>query len=127
MATCGWLMIGVSKSAPLLPVLVSVNVPPDSSSGPILLSRQVGDLARQSGDRQVAGVLDHRDEQAALGVDGHSQVLTGVVGHLTGLGVDRRVDLGVRLQRVDGCPREERQERQLDALPRREVGLDPVP
>ena len=39
MATCGWLMIGVSNSAPRLPVLVSVNVPPDSSSGVILLVR----------------------------------------------------------------------------------------
>ena len=33
MATCGWLMIGVSNSAPRLPVLVSVKVPPASSSG----------------------------------------------------------------------------------------------
>ena len=29
MPTCGCWMIGVSKSAPLLPRLVSVNVPPD--------------------------------------------------------------------------------------------------
>ena len=33
MATWGWLMMGVSNSAPRLPVLVSVNVPPASSSG----------------------------------------------------------------------------------------------
>jgi len=33
MPTCGWLMIGVSNSAPRLPVLVSVNVPPARSSG----------------------------------------------------------------------------------------------
>ncbi|MDT4885460.1 hypothetical protein FQZ97_1216970 [compost metagenome] len=39
MATCGWLMIGVSHRAPKLPRLVIVNVPPDSSSGPILLLR----------------------------------------------------------------------------------------
>ena len=39
MPTCGWLMIGVSNSAPRLPVLVSVNVPPESSSGLILLVR----------------------------------------------------------------------------------------
>ena len=32
-------MIGVSKSAPTLPRLVIVNVPPESSSGPILLVR----------------------------------------------------------------------------------------
>ena len=38
-ATCGWLMIGVSNSAPELPMLVIVNVPPDSSFGPTLLSR----------------------------------------------------------------------------------------
>jgi hypothetical protein len=39
MPTCGWLMIGVSNSAPALPMLVIVNVPPESSSGPILLAR----------------------------------------------------------------------------------------
>ncbi len=38
-ATCGWLITGVSKSAPTLPRLVIVKVPPDSSSGPILLVR----------------------------------------------------------------------------------------
>ena len=38
-ATCGWLMIGVSNSAPRLPVLVTVKVPPDSSSGDSLLVR----------------------------------------------------------------------------------------
>src|SRR6478735_5311753 len=38
-ATWGLLMIGVSKSAPKLPRLVIVNVPPESSSGPILLVR----------------------------------------------------------------------------------------
>src|ERR1022692_376189 len=32
-ATCGWLIMGVSKSAPRLPVFVRVNVPPDRSSG----------------------------------------------------------------------------------------------
>src|SRR6478735_3286209 len=38
-ATCGLLMIGVSHRAPKLPRLVIVKVPPDSSSGPILLVR----------------------------------------------------------------------------------------
>jgi hypothetical protein len=38
-ATCGWLMIGVSNSAPLLPRLVIEKVAPDSSSGEILLVR----------------------------------------------------------------------------------------
>src|SRR3954468_3445669 len=38
-ATCGWLMIGVSNRAPRLPVLVSVKVPPPNSSGVTLLVR----------------------------------------------------------------------------------------
>ena len=38
-ATWGLLMIGVSHSAPTLPRLVIVKVPPESSSGPILLVR----------------------------------------------------------------------------------------
>src|SRR5215510_4068656 len=40
-ATCGWLMIGVSKRAPRLPVLVSVNVPPARSE-----ERRVGKECR---------------------------------------------------------------------------------
>src|SRR6266536_725078 len=39
MAALGWLMIGVSHTAPRLPVLVTVMVEPDSSSGLILPSR----------------------------------------------------------------------------------------
>ena len=38
-ATCGLFTIGVSHSAPTLPRFVIVNVPPESSSGPILLVR----------------------------------------------------------------------------------------
>ena len=82
-------MIGVSNSAPRLPVLVSVKVPPDSSSGPILLSRvrsaRSAILLGQAGDVQVAGVLDDRDEQAALGVDRDAEVLGVVVGDGAGL------------------------------------------
>ncbi len=39
MPTCGCTMIGVSNSAPLLPRLVSENVPPASSSGVTLFAR----------------------------------------------------------------------------------------
>ncbi len=39
MPICGWLMIGVSKSAPTEPMFVTVKVPPESSSGMILLLR----------------------------------------------------------------------------------------
>ena len=86
MPTCGWLMIGVSNSAPRLPVLVSVNVPPDSSSGRDLVVAgalgEVGDLAGEAAEVEVAGVVDHRHQQAALGVDGDAEVLGVVVGDL---------------------------------------------
>ena len=56
--------IGVSKSAPPEPVLVTVNVAPLSSSGVTLLSRvragEVGDLAGDAGEVEVARVADHR-------------------------------------------------------------------
>ena len=39
MAALGWLMMGVSQTAPRLPVLVSEMVEPDSSPGSILPSR----------------------------------------------------------------------------------------
>src|SRR5262249_13051717 len=40
----------------------------------------VGDLTGQAADVQVAGVVDHRHHQAAVGVDGDGEVLGGVVG-----------------------------------------------
>ena len=130
MPTWGWLMIGVSNSAPRLPVLVSVNVPPTSSSGLILFDAralgEVGDLAGEAGEVQVAGIVDDRYEQAALGVDGDAEVLGVVVGDRLRLGVDGGVDGRVRLERLDRRDREERQERQLDALAGLEVGLRPV-
>jgi hypothetical protein len=107
-------MIGVSNSAPTLPMLVIVNVPPDSSSGPILASRvrrrDVGDPLGQPGDVEVLGVLDHRDEEAARGVHGDRQVDVAVVDDLLLLDVDRRVERGVLLERLDRRLREERQE-----------------
>ena len=58
--TCGWLMIGVSNSAPRLPVLVSVNVPPARSSGLTLFVRvraaRSAILRARPRDPQVTGV-----------------------------------------------------------------------
>ncbi len=72
-ATWGWLMIGVSNSAPLLPRLVIENVPPDSSSGRILLVRVRSATsailrARPAIERSPASLIDG-DQQSALGVD----------------------------------------------------------
>ena len=53
---------------------------------------QVSDLARQPGQVQVTGVVDHRDGQAALGVDGDAQVRALVVGDRLGGHVHRGPD-----------------------------------
>jgi hypothetical protein len=107
MPTWGWLMIGVSNSAPRLPVLVS-------------------DLAGEAGDVEVTRVLDHRDHEAAVGVDGDAEVLGILVGDRAAGGVEHGVQLGVDLQRLDRGQREERQERELDAFAGLEGGLGPV-
>ena len=108
-------MIGVSNSAPRLPVLVSVNVPPVSSSGVTLLVRvrsARSAILRASPARLRSPALWMTgDEQAALGVDGDAEVLGVVVGDRAGLVVDRGVDDGCCLERLDGGQREERQER----------------
>ena len=53
---------------------------------------QVGDPLGQAGQVEVAGVVDDRDDQAALGVHRDAQVLGVVVGDRAGLDVDRGVD-----------------------------------
>ena len=124
-------MIGVSNSAPRLPVLVSVKVPPPSSSGRDLVRAgplgQVGDLARDPAEAEVAGVVDDRHQQPALGVHRDAEVLGVVVGDRAGLLVDRGVHRRVRLERLDGGLGEERQERELDALAGLEVLLRLLP
>ena len=129
MATCGWLMIGVSNRAPRLPVLVTVKVPPLSSSGRELVRAralgEVGDASGQAGDVQVAGVADDGHEQPAIAVDGDAEVLgvevgDGALGH-----VERGVHLRELLECLDRGLAEERQEGQLDALAGLEVALDP--
>ena len=84
---------------------------------------EVGDVPGEAGDVQLVGVRDHRDEQAARGVDRDGQVHGPVVGHLLALLVDRGVELRVLLERLDRRLREERQVGQLDALAALELGL----
>ena len=107
----------MSKSAPWLPMLVMVNVPPDSSSGlrfpGACALRDVGDRACQPGQRQVAGVLDHRRQQALLGVDREAEMLGVVVGDLLAFLVVAGVDVRMDLQRVDHRAGDERQVRQV--------------
>ncbi|ERN45266.1 ABC transporter ATPase [Prescottella equi NBRC 101255 = C 7] len=83
----------------------------------------VGDRAGQAGQRQVARVVDDRREQALLGVDRDAQVLGSVVRDLLGVLVVARVHVRVNLECLDDGLREERQERQVDALALGEVGL----
>ena len=126
MATCGWLMIGVSKSAPRLPVLVMVKVPPARSSGVILLLRVRA--ARSAIARASPAMLRSpaflttgtmRPFSVSTAID---EVLAAVVDDLVAL--DARVDHRVRLERLDGGEREERQEAELRALAGLEVALD---
>ena len=126
-ATWGWLMIGVSQRAPTLPRLVIVKVPPDSSSGPILLARvrpatSAIFFARPDTDRSPAS-LTTGVEQALLGVHGERDVLAVVVGHLAGLEVERGVERRVLLERVDRGLGEERQVGELHAFAGEEVLL----
>ena len=58
-------------------------------------------------------VAHDRHEQAAVGVDGYSQVDRTVVGDRAGGRVDGGVELRVRGKRFDGGLGEERQERQF--------------
>ena len=74
-----------------------MKVPPDSSSGVILLLRvrpaTSAILLGQPGDREVTGVLDHRGQQPTLGVHRERDVLAVEVGDLPGLGVEVGVEL----------------------------------
>jgi len=111
MPTWGRLMIGVSNSAPRLPVvgqreraacqLVGADVAGAGAGG------EVGDLPGKAADVQVARAVDDRDHQATVGVHRDAEVLGGVVGDLLSLGVDDRVELRVHLERLDGGLREE--------------------
>src|SRR5689334_24164882 len=79
--------------------------------------REVGDLAGHAAEVEVAGVVDDRHQQPALGVHRDAEVLGVVVGDRPRLGVDGRVDVRVLLERLDRGDREDGQARQLHALP----------
>ena len=72
--TCGWLMIGVSNSAPGAADVGDR----ERAAGQLVRAdlvvagagRHVGDLLGEPGDARGRRVLDHRDEQAARGVHG---------------------------------------------------------
>ena len=79
-------MIGVSNSAPTAAGVGDREGAAGQLVRPDLVGAgavgEVGDLAGQAGDVEVAGVLDDRDDQAARGVDGDAEVLGAVVGDL---------------------------------------------
>ena len=87
----------VSNRAPRLPVLVSVNVPPESSSGLILFVAYAGRDQRSCGDTtevEVAGVVDDRNGEPGLGVDCDAQVFGIVVGDRLFLDVEEALSTG---------------------------------
>ena len=78
MADSPGLRIGVPVSTPNTPTLVIVIVPPDMSAGEVLPARAVSVsspiAAASSRSDEPVGVLDVRDDQAALGGGGDAEV-----------------------------------------------------
>ena len=78
MPTCGWLMIGVPISDPKTPgirdregaVLHLARIEPLRARA----IREVVERSRESGQRQIVGVLDHRDDQAPVERDRDADV-----------------------------------------------------
>src|SRR6202047_3963580 len=97
-AAWGGTRIGVSDSAPRLPVVVICNVPPRAARSWVgwglvvgAALGMVGDRAGEPGERQVAGVVDHWGQQTLVGVHRDAQVLGAVIRDLLGfLVVDRK-------------------------------------
>src|SRR5690554_662962 len=75
---------------------------------------EIDDRLGDPGEVEVPGVLDDGHEQTALGVHRDTHVLLRGVGDLVVL--ERRVDLRVRLERLDRGEHEERQVGQVDAF-----------
>src|SRR5690606_37090728 len=84
-------------------------------------SSEVGDAGRDLGDRLRRRVAQNRRVETLGRVDRDREVL--VVGVDDVVAVDRRVDDRVRLERLNGGQREERQEGELLARLREEVVL----
>ena len=100
------LSMGVSNSAPRLPVSASVNVAPVNASGARAAARaRVGehaDASGQSRQTQVVRVVNHRNARAARRVDGNAQVDGRVVDHSVPVILDRGVERCVLLERGHG-------------------------
>src|SRR3954467_15451636 len=77
-ATWGWLMIGVARTAPNCPGLVIVKVPPWTSSGWRVRSRArcatSASAARHALEAQPLGLTDHRHHEAAVQGDRDAEV-----------------------------------------------------
>ena len=68
-ATCGWLMIGMPKSVPNEPGLVTVNVPPCTSSGLSCLARARAATSAMPGDAEqtlLVGLVHDRHDQTPV-------------------------------------------------------------
>ncbi|EME61428.1 ABC transporter ATPase [Amycolatopsis decaplanina DSM 44594] len=87
---------------------------------------QVGDAVRETGEAELTRVVDDHRQQTLFGVHRDPQVHRTVVGDLLRVLVVGRVDVRVLLERFDGGLREERQERQVDALALLEGRLRPL-
>ena len=120
-ASSGWLMIGVAKTPPSGPILVSVQLPPLISSRAELTRAGalglVGHLRRQLDHVLAVGVANHRHDQAFRGVNRDSDVVVLLEQNLLLFFVDRSVEdrvlLESRNQRLD----KEGQKGETDAGP----------
>ena len=89
-ATSGWLTIGVWKSPPSLPALVTVNVDPRSSSGASVLSR-----TRSASDVSSAWISS-ADLRVAAAHDRHHEPLRGLHGDADVVAIE--IDDGVAVE-----------------------------
>ena len=117
-ATCGWLMIGSPHRPPKMPGLVSVNVPPSTSSTFSCLARARcarSCTARQSSSRLLRSArADHRHDQSLLERHGNPQVDVVLVDDV--LAVERGVDVRELPDRVGRRLGDERRVGEAGAL-----------
>ena len=122
-ATSGWLISGVTNRPAALPALVTVKVPPRSSSG--LSVARVGCLGEalhlgvELVEREPVGAVDDRDDEPLLGLDRDADVVAVEQHELPVL--DARVQLRELAKRLgDGVEHERDEALQVDV---REVAL----
>ena len=117
MAASGWFTIGVVKSPPSLPALVTVNVEPRSSSGARVPARAASarrstSSASSSTDFVVAAA-DDRDDEALVGLHGDADVVAVEVDDL--LALEAGVQLGELGERLgDGLERRRHEAAEVD-------------